>query len=347
MELKKSKERILICPLNWGLGHATRCIPIINELIRQGHTIVVAADEGPLKLLKKEFPDLAFIVFPNYSVRYPSGRNMTVSMLLQSPQIFYSIYKEHLQLKKIIAHNKIDVVISDNRFGLWNKYVKSIFITHQLFIKTPIAQVFTNAINHWFIKQYDECWVPDAEGENNLSGELSHQQKQLPNVKFIGALSRFNKQENSLEKKWDVLVILSGPEPQRSIFENLVVQQLKQTSLKTLIVKGVVRDEEVWEEINSNITSVSHLLTKQLETVLLSSEIIVSRSGYSTIMDLATLGKKAIFVPTPGQTEQEYLAERFMKKGICFSQTQTEFDLEIALKESENHTGFKNSFDNK
>ena len=143
------------------------------------------------------------------------------------------------------------------------------------------------------------------------------------------------------------MVILSGPEPQRSIFENLVVQQLKQTSIKTLIVKGVVRDEEVWEEINSNITSVSHLPTKQLETVLLSSEIIVSRSGYSTIMDLATLGKKAIFVPTPGQTEQEYLAERFMKKGICFSQTQTEFDLEIALKESENHTGFKNSFDNK
>ncbi len=346
MEFTKGKKRILICPLNWGLGHATRCIPIINELIKQGHYITIAADEGPLKLLQKEFPGLTFIVFPNYSIRYPSDSNMAVSILMQSPRIVYSIYKEHKELKKIIAAHKMDVVISDNRFGLWNKGVKSIFITHQLFIKTPFAHRFTNAINHWFIKQYDECWVPDTEGEINLSGELSHGQKQFSNVKFIGSLSRFNKQENGFEKKWDVLVILSGPEPQRSIFENIVLQQLKQTSLKTLIVKGIASAEEVWEEVNSNITSVSHLPAKQLETAILSSEIIVSRSGYSTIMDLVALGKKAIFVPTPGQTEQEYLAERFMKTGICFSQTQQEFNLEMALKESGKFTGFKNSFDN-
>jgi uncharacterized protein (TIGR00661 family) len=345
MEFTKGKKRILICPLNWGLGHATRCIPIINELIKQGHNIVIAADEGPLKLLQQEFPTLTFIVFPNYSIRYPSDGNMIVSMLVQSPRIVYSIYKEHSELKKIISTNKIEIVISDNRFGLWNKVVKSIFITHQLFIKTPIAQGVTNAINHWFIKKYDECWVPDIERENNLSGELSHGQKQFSNVKFIGALSRFNKQESGVEKKWDVLVILSGPEPQRSIFENIVLQQLKQTSLKTLIVKGIASAEEVWEEVNSNITSVSHLPAKQLETAILSSEIIVSRSGYSTIMDLVALGKKAIFVPTPGQTEQEYLAQRFMKMGICFSQTQQDFNLEMALKESEKFTGFKNSFD--
>src|ERR1019366_5512486 len=181
-----SHKRILICLLNWGLGHATRCIPIIRLLRKKNAEIIIAADGRSLELLKQEFPDLEFIRLQGYDINYPTGDSMILKMFFSIPKIVNGIYKEHQILKKIIKEKKIDIVISDNRFGLWNKKIKSIFITHQLMIKTLFAEKLLHRINLYFIKKYDECWVPDVECASNLSGDLSHKYSLIKNTFFVG-----------------------------------------------------------------------------------------------------------------------------------------------------------------
>ncbi|MBN4051553.1 glycosyltransferase, partial [bacterium AH-315-M05] len=250
----KSRKRILICPLDWGLGHASRCIPIIKELIDFDFEIVIGADNGPLALLKREFPQLEFIEFPGYGIFYSKNGNMPLTMILSLPRVFGGIYREHTLLKSIIKNYKIDAVISDNRFGLWNSTVPTIFITHQVMVKCPkhlkFLEPVIHRINKFFIDKYDECWIPDLKGEENLSADLSHRYPLPRNAEFIGSLSRFDtngltiNDSNNLEKSYDLMAIISGPEPQRSIFENIVIKQLERTSLKSIIVRGVPEKNE-------------------------------------------------------------------------------------------------------
>jgi hypothetical protein len=167
-------QRILICPLDWGLGHATRCIPVIRAFLGQNAEVLIAADGRAYELLQQEFPELQFIRLKGYEIRYPSSGSMAASMLLSIPKILSGIKREHRELEKIIAEHKIDTVVSDNRYGCWNKQVKSIFITHQLMLKSPFGEGLLHRIILSHIKKYDECWIPDHAAENNLSGELSH-----------------------------------------------------------------------------------------------------------------------------------------------------------------------------
>ncbi len=339
----QKQKRILICPLDWGLGHATRCIPIIRLLLKKNAEVFIAADAGPLALLKQEFPQLTFIQLKGYDIQYPKSGSMKMKMLLSIPKIVNGIKVEHAQLDKIIDEYNIDIVISDNRYGCWSKKVKSIFITHQLMIKAPIGESILHKKVLKYIDNYDECWVPDLAGENNLSGDLAHKYPLPKNTFFIGSLTRFtenNEQDSSASLGMtSMIAIISGPEPQRSIFEKLVIAQLKQTNLKALVVCGKASEEKT--ETIKNIKIVSHLKSDEMQTAIMNADIILSRSGYSTVMDLASLGKKAIFIPTPGQTEQEYLADMFLKKGIAFSQTQVKFNLKIALEKSKNYKGFE------
>ena len=343
-------KRILICPLDWGLGHATRCIPIIRLLLKKNAEVVIAADSGPLALLKQEFPQLTFISLKGYNIEYPKSGSMKMKLLLSIPKIVNGIKEEHAQLDKIIDDYKIDIVISDNRYGCWSKKVKNIFITHQLMIKAPIGESVLHNKVLKYIDNYDECWVPDVADSTNLSGDLAHKYAVPKNTFFVGPLTRLaslplldasSSTQNARSDKtmYDVLAIISGPEPQRSIFEKLVIEQLKQTDLKALVICGKASEQK--KEIIKNIKIVSHLKSEEMQIAIQNADIILSRSGYSTVMDLASLGKKAIFIPTPGQTEQEYLAEMFMKKGIAFSQTQSSFDLKKALEESKNYNGFE------
>lgn len=335
-----SQKRILVSPLDWGLGHATRCIPIIRLLLKNNAKVVIAGDGNALELLKIEFPQLQFIFLKGYNIFYSNKGNMIFKMLFSVPKILARIVIEHQTLKKIITENNIDIVISDNRYGLWNRQIKCVFITHQLMIKTPFAEKLLHRIVLFFVNKFDECWIPDVEGENNLSGDLAHKYPLPKNTFFIGTLSRFNVDEKIYPAEYDVMVIVSGVEPQRSVFEKLVIEELQQTSLKAIVVCGkpqLMREEKI---IN-NVKIVSHLNTGEMRQVILQSKIIVARSGYSTIMDLAVLGKKAIFIATPGQTEQEYLAERFKNNKTAFSQTQSTFNLQTAMSEAINYRGFE------
>jgi UDP:flavonoid glycosyltransferase YjiC (YdhE family) len=340
------KKRILICPLDWGLGHATRCIPVIQLLLQKDAEVLIAGSGRSLALLKKEFPALTTIDLPGYDIQYSNG-SLALKIFLSTPKVFKAISREHEELEKIIREKKIDLVISDNRFGLWNKQVKTIFITHQLYIKAPIGERLLYRINRYYINKFTECWIPDVAGSANLSGDLSHPYPMPVNAFFIGTLSRFRSMPVSivkpafpLKKEYDVLVILSGPEPQRSIFEQIIIDQAARIPLNFLIARGVTELAQTMETKN-NLDIVSHLTAAELKEVLLISSVIVSRSGYSTIMDLAALKKKAIFVPTPGQTEQEYLAQRCMKMGFAYTETQGAFDLKRALTEVETYNGFE------
>jgi len=230
----------------------------------------------------------------------------------------------------------IDGVISDNRFGLFSNKVPCVFITHQLQIQSPY---FTNSIrkfNYNYINKYDACWVMDDEKEN-LAGNLSKPNILPKKSIYIGPQSRFENQET--EKKYDFLAIVSGPEPQRTILEKGLILALKDRKEKSLIVLG--KPELKNAEQIGNLTIKSHLKASDLNTAILQSHLVICRPGYSTIMDLAKLGKKAIFIPTPGQTEQEYLADYCMKKNICFTQKQSEFNLPLAINKNKTFTGFK------
>jgi len=330
------KKRILVAPLDWGIGHATRCIPIINALLNSGYEVIIAADKRPLHLLIKEFPKLETIRLPGYNVSYSKYIPMSLAMVFQSAKFFFKIKQEQKMLNQIVKEYKIDGVISDNRFGLSTKEVPCVFITHQLKIQSPYLSDLIQKINYKFINNYNACWIMDCEKEN-IAGELSSPFKIPKNSIYIGTKSRFIKKE--FEKKYDFIGVISGPEPQRTIFENGLIKALKNREEKSLIVLGKPELNSK-KEIN-NLTIVSHLNAKDLNTAILQSNLVICRSGYSTVMDLIELEKNAFFIPTPGQTEQEYLANRFMQKNICYMQKQSDFDLELAINNCGNFTGFK------
>ena len=305
--------KILICPLNWGLGHATRCVPVVRQLLANGHEPVLVSDGYPLEFLRQEFPTLRFIEYPSYPVFYAAGKSQVGAMIISFPNILKGILNEHTWLRNLLQTEQFDQVISDNRFGMWNKQVHSIYITHQLMVKMPFYLKFLEPLVHRihkaFINRYDECWIPDVEGKIGLSGDLSHKYPLPLHAAFIGPLSRFREMENTQpDARFKVVAVISGVEPQRTIFEKSLIDRFKNADYSTLIVAGLPQSEKIVEQINS-ITLISHLHDQELASVLLGATKIISRSGYSTIMDLKALNclYKAEFIPTPGQTEQEYL----------------------------------------
>jgi uncharacterized protein (TIGR00661 family) len=334
-------KRVLVAPLDWGLGHATRCIPIIKKLLAKNIKVLIAGSGDSLSLLRAEFPSIKFFTLPGYEPRYPAGRAMVLTMLKQIPKFFKAVRSEHKTIEKIITDEKIDFVISDNRYGCWSVQVPSVFITHQSNVLMPKrfgwAGGIVRRMNYRYMKKFTWCWVPDMAEQPNLSGDLSSFGKLPPglNVKHIGPLSRFVASDAGVQNKYDITAIFSGPEPQRTILENIVTPQLKSSGLRFFIVRGVTSSNTSADETIANF-----LTSQELQSKIKSSSIILARAGYSTIMDMATLGKKVIFIPTPGQTEQEYLAGQLMNRGIAFSMPQENFNLQLALRESQRFTGF-------
>ncbi len=320
------KKTILVAPLHWGLGHATRCIPIIRALLNNGFEVLLASDGGALFLLQKEFPELESLELPSYNITYPKkGSYFKCKMVLKLPQIQRTISAEKRIVEKLIAEGKIHGIISDNRFGIRNSKIPSVYITHQLNVLTGNTSCFSSKIHQRIIRKFDACWVPDTDVVvMNLSGKLGHLKHEPFPIKYIGVLSRMEKKEFPITI--DILVLLSGPEPQRSIFEEKLKKTLKKSNKKILLVRGIIETEQKWVNFE-NIKMVNFMTTDELEDILNKSEIVISRSGYSTIMDLAVLEKKAFFIPTPGQYEQEYLAKRLKNLGIVPSCKQDKFKL--------------------
>ena len=346
----KTPRRILISPLDWGLGHASRIIPLINRYIEQGDYVIIAGSGLSLSLLEKQFPSLQSIEIPSFKMKYSAGKSQVWAVAKAFPRLIYYSIREHSALKRIVKEKNIDFIISDNRFGLYHKTVPCAYITHQLLIKLPKGwawmEPFVAFVHRCIINRFTECWVPDFEDvSESLAGELSHPNKKPRNVKYIGILSRFSKRctpygratnDNTITQASPALrtsdtclqnritpygrenitpnlalAILSGAEPQRSIFEAELLAKLQTYPHENIIlIQGKVEAEQKVSKV-SKVTVYNYMNTEELQEYILKADKIICRSGYSSIMDIHALGKlqNATLIPTPGQTEQEYLAE--------------------------------------
>ncbi|WP_245833562.1 glycosyltransferase [Nonlabens spongiae] len=330
-------KNILVAPLNWGLGHATRCVPIIRAIIDSANNPIIASDGNALLYLKKEFPNLTFVELPSYNISYPlNGNHFKLKLLKDSPKIWSALRSEHTRLKTIIQEYAIDLVISDNRLGLFSDIVPTVFITHQLNVLSGSTTWLSTQLHAHFIKKFNYCWIPDYE-ENTLAGRLSNSENLKIDKVYIGPLSRLSYTQ-STKFKYDLLILLSGPEPQRTVLENKLRKQLVGYTGKVLFVSGKMQGKQKVKKVGK-ITYYNYLTASGIQKALDRSKIVLCRSGYSTIMDLHQLRKKAFFIPTPGQFEQEYLAEYLEDKKIAPYSSQDEFTIQL-LSKVDDYNGF-------
>ena len=331
-------KRILVAPLNWGLGHVTRCIPLIQALREMGVEVFLASDGAALHLLRAEFPLLPTFELPSYRIRYESN-NMLRNMAGQLPRIGYAVRAEKWATDRLVKEYGLHGIISDNRYGCFSRRADSVMITHQLHLRVPnrVAKWTANQVMRLALNKFDRIWVPDVAAAPGLSGQLSHSETKIhKDVRFIGPLSRMK--TYPADPEYDVAVVLSGPEPQRTLLEQRLLEQAMPLSKKFIFIQGKTQSKSHYFAAD-HVEIVSYLTSRNLNDVLLGSKVIVCRSGYSSIMDLAALGKKAILIPTPGQTEQEYLAEALARQNIFLAQSQEELDLEMGLRAVKGTTG--------
>ncbi|MFI5154652.1 MAG: glycosyltransferase [Chitinophagales bacterium] len=329
--------KIIVAPLDWGLGHATRCIPIIYELIKASCEVLIAAEGAPRAILTTEFPGIRVLDLPGYQLRY--GRNAWLTRLrigMQIPKIVQRIRRERSWLTEIIAKEDPDAIISDNRYGLCAPGLRSVFLTHQLHIKTGLGAFLDHLVekwNHRKIRRFSACWIPDYMGDGALSGELSHPAI-IPgmDIRFIGPLSRFVPCKEAVSDQ--VLILLSGPEPQRSILEKQVLRQCMNYRSKVILVRGLPLESPL-PMVEKHVSIHNHLQTEILNKLICESAIIICRSGYSSIMDIMRLGKKSILIPTPGQSEQQYLGQWMHENKLALCVTQNRFSILTSLQEAE------------
>lgn len=319
--------RILVAPLNWGLGHASRCVPLIQQLQSEGHEVVLGGAGESLTLLRKHFPMSDVLPLAPLELRYGSGKRQVWAMLCALPKIIVSAVRDHRMIVEYMQYEKIDEIISDNRFGLYlNKGnggnhvadCKTVYITHQLVVPLPHGwQWLEPILAKWhkrLIDRYDECWIPDqavgTTGQMGLAGRLAHPAVMPPNARYIGVLSRFSGKTYAVDTSYAVVAVLSGLEPQRTIFEQSICQRYENADDTVLIVRGKMQGPPTMVKHN-NITIIPWLDDNHLAAFLLGAKCIICRSGYSSVMDMYALGveNKVEWHPTPGQPEQEYLAE--------------------------------------
>lgn len=306
-----NNKTIFISALDWGLGHATRCVPLIKQLM-VNNTVIIGVTKTTALVFNEEFPELTKVDIEPYKITYSKVLPLFVKLALDAPRILSVIKIENKQLTQFIKQYHIDVVISDNRFGLYHKNVQCIYITHQFNLKAGWFSFIANKIHHHFIKKFDAVWLPDFEDERNcLAGELSRNHSSK-SVKYLGTLSRLPLVENTTEI-FDYLCLLSGPEPLRTELENSLLKQAALSHKKIGLVRGT--NSALNQVVAKNVTVFNMPTASELSRLISTSKTIICRSGYSTLMDLHHLKKQnLILIPTPGQSEQKYLANYWQEK---------------------------------
>lgn len=341
----REKPLVLLSPLDWGLGHTTRCIPLIRELVRLQCGVIIACSPTQQKLLELEFQSLTFFIAPFSPPVYGRTKTSTIIRLLfQMPKILTLIKRENRWLRQFLSSNPVDAIISDNRFGLYASGIPCIFITHQVNIKTGLGAVLDSLarrINKRYIKKFSECWIPDYEGENSMAGDLAD----ANDYTRIGGLSRFeitNCHEYETNGH-ELLIILSGPEPQRSILEKKLIESLTDYNGRVVLVRGLPGENEL-PEVPAGVQVFNHRPAAELNKLICCAFMVISRCGYTTVMDLLKLKKKCILIPTPGQAEQEYLAKHLYSSKLAYTVTQQKFSFAKDMRAAENFPSRKPAF---
>ena len=336
------RPSICISPIDWGLGHATRCITLIKGFEKLGYQVYIATEGYHEVILREALPNAHFLHLRGYRIRYAKwGFNLPIVLLFQLPKIIYSIIYENNWLKKAHAQYQFDMIVSDNRFGFYHKSVPSVFITHQLNLQMhfEVATRLFQKIQYAWLTCFAACWIPDMEGANNLSGILSNP-KHKPSIPlwYMGCLSRLiDTPNNSItQNKTVFLGIVSGPEPQRTLLENLLWKAGNTLDIPFVVIAGKPSKDQPNKliEENKNAKLYAHLAAPELISEIKRAEYIICRGGYTTLMELIPFEKKLIFIPTPGQTEQMYLGKLWQQKNWALCYAQENFKLNIALEEA-------------
>ena len=338
------QKKVLIAPLDWGLGHATRCIPVITAFIELGYHVTIATEGAHEIILREAFPGLTFLRLKGYGIRYSKkAAGFTFKMILQIPRILYNIFREFWWLYKTNRHQQFDLIVSDNRLGFFHLNTPSVFITHQLNLQTPFSwstKLLQWIQYTWFKLFYAMIWIPDMEGDQNLSGILGNPilKPSVP-VWYMNCLSRLKAYASVTVEGHQpthlFLGIVSGPEPQRSIFQEILWVEGNGLRQPFKLIAGTAGQPNN-QAISAVGSIVPHLDGPDMVKAIENAKYIISRGGYTSLMELIPLNKPLILIPTPGQTEQEYLAKRWQEKGWAIAYDQSTFHLETALKDAAN-----------
>lgn len=335
--MSKKQLRILVAPLDWGLGHVSRTIPIIRSLREMGHEVLFAGDNSQQRFVAGHFPALTFLHLRGYNVRYSRKKStLLLKIISQIPSILRSIRYERKWLTRAIEEHRIDAVISDNRYGLYHAHIPCVIMTHQLQVLSgsgwPIDALLLR-LHYRYLQRFRECWIVDvADEKHNLSGIMGHPSMMpLMRTRYIGLLSQFRPDTNRpLRKDPEVLILLSGAEPQRGIWAAQLWKKALKSDHSIVFVAGS-EQAEIPEYIPSHVHFYDRLSGTALTRELDHADYVICRSGYSSIMDLVALGKRAILIPTPGQTEQEYLAKHMQEMGLFPAARQQKFDIDTSI----------------
>lgn len=327
---QKAEKYVVVAVLNWGLGHATRMVPLINALQDEGFTPVLASDGLALEYLSIQFPQLQKEKLPAYNIHY-SGRAFLGNIIRQLPKLALAIRSEHRQMKHLVKKYGAVGIVSDNRLGAYHKTVPGIYVTHQLSLRAGVFSAFAGWLHRVYINRFSQCLVPDiADEPTSLAGALSHRAKLNIPMHYIGPLSRFmrDKITRPTSSQYAACIVLSGPEPSRSAWEEAILKQVSEIKGKVLLIRGSGTPVKIAEQ-PENLEVIDLADAVQLREAITQSEVLISRSGYSSLMDYCFLDVPVCIVPTPGQTEQEYLAERM--RPFCAVYSQAEFSLKTAI----------------
>ncbi len=317
MNAPTTRKGVLVAVPDWGLGHATRSLVIVRRLQELGLAVYLASSGRAGHLLRAECPALPFLELPSYDLHY-SGRHMAWNLLKQAPRLAARVGAEYKRLQQYLRRYPIAAVLSDNALGCFSARVPTAYLTHQLHIQYPpwpALAAWSSRLHRFFIRKHDECWIPDWAGPDNLAGALCHPPRPGLAQRYIGPLSRMR--PGRVEPKWDLVAVLSGPEPQRSRFEAILFEQLPGGPARSLVVRGKTEQPVQGGKLGAMHWK-SWLPAADLNRELAAAGLVLCRSGYSSLMDLAVLGLPAVLVPTPGQTEQMYLARYWAgRKGFA------------------------------
>lgn len=332
-----ARPKVVFSPLDWGLGHTTRSIPLLQLLEALDFELVIACNSIQYKLLHPLFPGARFLPLNGYGIRFGTSRWGTLLRIgFQALKILTKIKSENQWVKHFCLEEKPSFLLSDSRFGFHSSACPSVFITHQVQIKTGLGKLIDrliNRINHHYLRRFNECWVPDvANNAQSLAGELSANiVDSSVKLNYVGPLSRFRASTQSPPVDGPVTLLLSGPEPQRSLLEASLLKEAAALPDSFILVRGLPGDSPL-PITSSNIQCHNHLPPDALSQLLEGSSLVISRSGYSSLMDYSAIGCKAILIPTPGQAEQEYLAAYWAGKGWALSFSQEQFSLSTAVR---------------
>ena len=323
-------QTIFYCVLNWGVGHATRSIPIIKNYLDQGNKVILFSDGEAENMLRNSFPTLTIHTLPSYKIQYKSKNFLFLFIILQSFTRFWIIWREQLHMRRYQKLYQPNAVISDNRYGCYLKGLKNYLISHQLKLVTDdvierLSQKFVDIL----LKPFDELWIPDIESVK-LSAAMTDVNISIPK-RWIG-FPDLKLVKDAPAENIELLVLLSGPEPRRTELEKKYLNVIATLPYKVVFIAGNFSQGYKLTETHNCI---HHSRMKYEETLqyIARAERIVCRSGYSTLIDLYILEKKNIIcVPTAGQPEQEYLADYWTEKG--WVKMVEENEVEVKLKDA-------------